>query len=301
MAPCASSVWRARSRYVHALGELKDFSMAKVSVFFIPGEKVVIHFEILIDPSISTPFNEGSCQIDNILVLRLENGKDFFIVVSGKYQPTCFGVNLERLALMTLPISEASRKGKRGNNQTDLVNEARTQQATLPKELWRVLNFLWNKNMLSMVRTFSLFRSSLHFLNCFFLQDTLFLQHGDRVISEYVRRCLDTGDQFDTNVLLNGKRQGENDEAATESSTSDDTTISGSNSLESQDDKEANQTDEAMGANSMIDVLVAFLECLPEPVIPSTMYKQALEAAESIEAMNEVSAAPENKSKLHTF
>ncbi|CAO3643555.1 unnamed protein product [Mucor fragilis] len=36
----------------------------------------------------------------------------------------------------------------------------------------------------------------------------------------------------------------------------------------------------------MIDVLVAFLECLPEPVITTNMYERALEASESIEAMN---------------
>ncbi|KAI8137256.1 Endonuclease/exonuclease/phosphatase [Fennellomyces sp. T-0311] len=222
-----------------------------------PGEKIVIHFEILIDPTISSPFNEGSEEIDNILVLRLENGKDFFIVVNGAYQPTCFGVHLERLALMSLPVSGAVPADKKSKKkQTADNNESRGQQATLPKELWRVLNFLWNKNMLCL--------------------DDLFLDHGDRVISEYVRRCLDTGEQFDTNVLLSGKQK---------ESKSDDESAS-----KEEDEDKAVATEgaeETIGANSMIDILVAFLECLPEPVIPVNMYKQALEATASVEAMNQ--------------
>ena len=165
------------------------------------GEKVVIHFEILIDPTISSPFNECKEEIDNILVLRLENGKDFFIVVTGQYQPTCFGVNLERLALMSLPVSEvavsldkkkslSSRISRKKSIQsssskspdatstsssgssvttpgtstttsaTGTTNSRIQQQATLPKELWRVLNFLWNKNMLCLVRLCSMFDAS---------------------------------------------------------------------------------------------------------------------------------------------
>lgn len=88
----------------------------------------------------------------------------------------------------------------------------------------------------------------------------MFLQSGDRVVSNYIRRCLDTGEQFDTHVLLSGR------------SSEDDT----------------KEDDDTTGANSMIDVLVAFLECLPEPVIPTSMYKQALKAAESAEALSEV-------------
>ncbi|KAI7848005.1 Endonuclease/exonuclease/phosphatase [Circinella umbellata] len=270
-----------------------------------PGEKVVIHFEILIDPTISSPFNECKEEIDNILVLRLENGKDFFIVVTGQYQPTCFGVNLERLALMSLPVSEvavaldkkkslssrinrkksirsssskssdstSSNSGgtKSGTNATTSATETTDsriqQQATLPKELWRVLNFLWNKNMLCL--------------------DYLFLDHGDRVISEYIRRCLDTGEQFDTNVLLSGQRKQDSSDNGTNdddsSVNSDEATLTDKNETTTPEIME--DENETVGANSMIDILVAFLECLPEPVIPAAMYKQALEAANSTEAM----------------
>ncbi|KAG0736066.1 hypothetical protein G6F62_011468 [Rhizopus arrhizus] len=52
------------------------------------------------------------------------------------------------------------------------------------------------------------------------------------------------------------------------------------------EEKTKKEDREAVSANSMIDVLVAFLECLPDPVIPTTMYERALEASESMDAMN---------------
>ncbi|KAI8090017.1 Endonuclease/exonuclease/phosphatase [Halteromyces radiatus] len=212
-----------------------------------PGEKVVIQFELMIDASISAPFNEGKQEINDILVLRLENGKDFFIVVSGKYIPTCFGVPLDSLAQMTIPIQDVlssslspslkKSASKSSGSPSSSEQGHIQQQANLPKELWRILTFLWNKNMLSM--------------------DNLFLAHGDRVISEYIRKCLDSGDSFDTSILL-----------GVVASDLESTQIDNSNN-------------ESIGANSMIDVLVAFLECLPEPVIPTDMYSRALAASDS--------------------
>ncbi|KAI8339909.1 Endonuclease/exonuclease/phosphatase [Chlamydoabsidia padenii] len=210
-----------------------------------PGEKVVIQFELMIDASISAPFNEGKQEINDILVLRLENGKDFFIVVSGKYIRTCFGVPLDSLAQMTIPIQEvvgssslsngSSRRNNNGKSTTsDPTNQQVQQQANLPKELWRILTFLWNKNMLSM--------------------ENLFLDHGDRVVSDYIRKCLDSGDSFDTSILLGEIADGPD---------------------------EKQDTDDSVGANSMIDVLLAFLECLPEPVIPTSLYSRVLAASDS--------------------
>ncbi|ORZ22421.1 Endonuclease/exonuclease/phosphatase [Absidia repens] len=214
-----------------------------------PGEKTVIQFEVMIDASISAPFNERKQEINDILVLRLENGKDFFIVISGKYIPTCFGVPLDSLAQMTIPIQEmvgssnaldGTLRRSDANNKSPTSNSVNGgqghQQANLPKELWRILTFLWNKNMLSM--------------------DTLFLDHGDRVVSDYIRKCLDSGDSFDTSILLGD-------------TTDDQETKKGHN--------------DSVGANSMIDVLLAFLECLPEPVIPTSHYSRALAASDSDE------------------
>ncbi|CDH48521.1 domain-containing protein [Lichtheimia corymbifera JMRC:FSU:9682] len=205
-----------------------------------PGEKTMLYLRIRVDPAVSAPLNEGNQQIDTVLVLRLENGKDLYIVVKGRYIPTCLGIHLDRLALMSLPVSSMSShpnpSSKKNGQAITTADNTSTQQATLPKELWRVLNYLWNKSMLSI--------------------DTLFLQHGDPAICDYIRRCLDTGNALDTTILLN---------KSDPSSSADE-----------------------IAANSMVDVLVAFLECLPEPVIPSALYELALEASDSSQAMAEL-------------
>ncbi|KAI8061690.1 Endonuclease/exonuclease/phosphatase [Gongronella butleri] len=227
-----------------------------------PGEKVVIQFDLMIDASVSAPLNQGTQTIDDILILRLENGKDFFIVIKGEYQRTCFGMPLEALSPMSIPAmpnpatetvqspperrkrmfqaakatlanhhhTEGATPSSTSSSASSASSSITSQQANLPKELWRLLTFLWNKSMLGL--------------------PTLFLEHGDRVLCDYIRKCLDDGDTFDPAVLLGD---------------------------------DGGQEQEARGANSVVDVLVAFLECLPEPVIPVALYAEALAASESNE------------------
>jgi phosphatidylinositol-bisphosphatase len=113
----------------------------------------------------------------------------------------------------------------------------------------------------------------------------LFLEHGDLIVSTYIRECLDKGEQFDTNVLLGGQPSSNgdcdgDDISDAQSALSELTLVS----------EESKRGKEATSANSMIDVLVVFLECLPDPVISTNMYERALEAAENMDAMNTVSA-----------
>ncbi|RCH81499.1 hypothetical protein CU097_005366 [Rhizopus azygosporus] len=156
---------------------------------------------------------------------------------------------------MTVPISEQAtqnlQKTKPASNPSQSPSPV-LNQIDLPKELWKVMNFLWNSNM--------------------FRIESLFLYHGDLVISTYIRQCLDTGEQFDTNTLLGNQ---DSDKLSLSELTLKEESVS-KRSLDK----------EAISANSMIDVLVAFLDCLPDPVIPTSMYERALEASESVDAMN---------------
>ncbi|KAG1103661.1 hypothetical protein G6F39_001752 [Rhizopus arrhizus] len=118
-----------------------------------PGERVVIRFEVMVDPSISTPLNRGEQKMEDILILRLENSKDFFISVSGDYVPTCFGVPLELLSEMSVPISETAAQNllQQQQQQQQVRPSSGLNQIDLPKELWKVMNFLWNSNMFRIV------------------------------------------------------------------------------------------------------------------------------------------------------
>lgn len=109
-----------------------------------PGEKVVLRFEITVDPTISAPLNRGEQKMAVILILRLENCKDFFIDIDGDYIPTCFGVPLEQLSELTVPILEVT-------NTSIQKSSPVLNQIDVPKELWMLMNFLWNPNMFSLV------------------------------------------------------------------------------------------------------------------------------------------------------
>ena len=72
----------------------------------LPGEKILISITVLVDNRTAPKLNKGNDQLEDILVLHLVNGKDLFILVSGKWRPTCFGTSLEVLVRLAGPIRD---------------------------------------------------------------------------------------------------------------------------------------------------------------------------------------------------
>jgi phosphatidylinositol-bisphosphatase len=123
-----------------------------------PGEKVVLRFEITVDPTNSTALNLGEEQLDDVLVLHLEDSRDFFVSVTGNYKRTCLGLPLENLDKMSVPIIGATREKLLGPPPSDSSSSSSNEDTTLtenvlelPKPLWKLLNFLWNENMFKLV------------------------------------------------------------------------------------------------------------------------------------------------------
>ncbi|CAO3665848.1 unnamed protein product [Umbelopsis ramanniana] len=270
-----------------------------------PGEQTVIVFRILIDAATASTFNNDEDEIDDKLILRLENGKDFFLVISGHYIPTCFGMSLEKLARMKYPVhSPANDRSQRTSRSPSPES---SQNGSMPKEIWRMLTFLWNKNTLQL--------------------DGLFLESGNLLLAQYITKCLDTGDNFDSSIIMGLKESEDDDEVEKPTASSpqldtptpDHTTMTrrqskeeeeaigslkhteeASNTIEGKtaninitDDDESEDVNETVnptiGANSMVDVLVAFLRFLPDPVIPITLYKRLLDGTLSpnVDQLNE--------------
>lgn len=167
------------------------------------------------------------------------------------------------------------------------------------------------------------------------IQDGLFLESGNLLLAQYITKCLDTGDNFDSSILMGLKesdnddddddddekpttspphldaptpnltsitrRQSREEEEAIESLGH---TEEATNTIEEKtakinikDDDESEDVNEAVnptiGANSMVDVLIAFLQFLPEPVIPTTLYKRLLDGS--------LSPNVDQVDELHTF
>lgn len=65
-----------------------------------------IDLEVFVNRSTATELNAGRQQIEDILVLHLERGKDYFLSVTGNYLPSCFGSSIQTLCQLRDPIQE---------------------------------------------------------------------------------------------------------------------------------------------------------------------------------------------------
>ena len=63
-------------------------------------DKVTMELTLLVDMEVAPILNVGSEKLEDILVLHLKGGKDFFISITGNYLPSCFGSSLEMLVKM---------------------------------------------------------------------------------------------------------------------------------------------------------------------------------------------------------
>ncbi|KAG0199274.1 hypothetical protein BGX28_007433 [Mortierella sp. GBA30] len=359
----------------------------------MPGESACIHLTAMVNNESAPMLNTGKETMDDILILHLEHGKDYFMTVSGSYVRTCFGNSLEWLSRLDKPIrlwtpDENDEDDDEDDNSTlydpynvlgtkssrssmkDTVNEQSmdtskqvksmksldsltekdslerrlsfatttgslqsmqisdekkrttikkqkpTRQLSLPKDLWRIVDFIYKYG---------------------FSVDNLFLLSGDQSTMTYIRECLDTGDEFDLTRLLDKPPQdattGSDKNASKDKD--DQQKISptkghkkpkskkkAANASKDEDGKEVASASapgsassaapssqgsvsdlkpqiarpvsilngippkaatfglgENRGIHSMAEVLLRFLESLREPVVPTEMYYRALEIA----------------------
>ncbi|XP_055597448.1 inositol polyphosphate 5-phosphatase OCRL-like [Uranotaenia lowii] len=81
----------------------------------------------------------------DILVLRVENGRDVYITILGKYKPSCFGFSLETLMKLNKPICMYDINELVAlEEKEELYNLSMDQ---IPREIWRLVNYLNNSDM----------------------------------------------------------------------------------------------------------------------------------------------------------
>ncbi|KAK2891140.1 hypothetical protein Q8A67_013783 [Cirrhinus molitorella] len=115
-----------------------------------PNEKMEIFLEVYVSKDSVTLLNSGEDKIEDILVLHLDRGKDYFITVAGNYLPSCFGTSLETLCRMKKPIREIpiTKLIDLEKSRINLLLEgAGTEDKPLkiPKEVWLLVNHLYTK------------------------------------------------------------------------------------------------------------------------------------------------------------
>ncbi|XP_071373258.1 type II inositol 1,4,5-trisphosphate 5-phosphatase isoform X1 [Centroberyx affinis] len=180
--------------------------------FIAQGGRVDIDLEVFVNRSTAPELNSGQQQIEDILVLHLERGKDYFISVSGNYLPSCYGTSIHTLCQLREPIQDMPQETIRELTEVSGDESAAVPEKPLdiPKEIWMMVDHL--------------FRNAIK-------QEDLFQQPGLRSEFAEIRDCLDTG-----------------------------------------------MPDSLPGSNhSVAEALLLFLDALPEPVVPYSLYQQCLQ------------------------
>uniref|UniRef100_A0A8C4YWD0 phosphoinositide 5-phosphatase n=1 Tax=Gopherus evgoodei TaxID=1825980 RepID=A0A8C4YWD0_9SAUR len=76
--------------------------------FLLPGSEMTIELELFVNKSTATRLNSGEEKLEDILILHLDRGKDYFLSVLGNYLPSCFGSPIQTLCYMREPIRDMS-------------------------------------------------------------------------------------------------------------------------------------------------------------------------------------------------
>ncbi|XP_041697916.2 inositol polyphosphate 5-phosphatase OCRL isoform X2 [Coregonus clupeaformis] len=120
--------------------------------FLEPNEILEIFLDVYVSKDSVTLLNSGEDAIEDILVLHLDRGKDYFITISGNYLPSCFGTSLETLCRMKKPIREIPITKlidlEKSKVSFLMVDSAGTEDKPLriPKEVWLLVNHLFTKS-----------------------------------------------------------------------------------------------------------------------------------------------------------
>ncbi|XP_057305735.1 inositol polyphosphate 5-phosphatase OCRL-like [Hydractinia symbiolongicarpus] len=147
--------------------------------FIMPGDVLEIELSVMVDKLSAPMVTVGNCILDDILVLHLVDGKDFFVPLSGVYTPSVFGSSLEALVRIYGPIRQVPMDSliqlesiASVFDSTDGVFPDSTEPLEIPKELWLLIDHLFKHGM---------------------TQENILLQSGIDEEIRQIRHHLDTG------------------------------------------------------------------------------------------------------------
>eukprot|EP01137_Pigoraptor_chileana_P032379 Opistho-2@21651 len=116
----------------------------------VPGNKAQIRFTVLVDNATVAAMNAGDDKVEDILILHLENGKDYFVSVTGNYLKTCFGMPLDDLSKK----HGAIREPPPADHLIDLTDALKVAEpvpkegrAHVPHEIWNLVDLVYQRGM----------------------------------------------------------------------------------------------------------------------------------------------------------
>ena len=149
----------------------------------LPGEKQTITVACCVYGGIAAAVLAQLDSLEDFMIIRLEKGGDHYIMVSGTYEPSCFGSDLLDLVKAHgpfRPLSGASREMVDAETRSRRLAEGEAHTQPVPKELWRLLNHLSDAAAMQ--------------------EPNIFFVKGDEMQRRVVRQCLDSGQEFPKSV-----------------------------------------------------------------------------------------------------
>lgn len=173
----------AHWRFVPKLEETRAckrwMSFSPALGMLLPGEEVAVELSAVVDANTADALNASRETLDDIVVLRIENGKDFFIVIKASFARSCFGMSLAQLVCATAPVRTiplpSSTSASSSSTTAAGTGAGAGGHMSIPKELWRLVDALWQGGM---------------------REKDLFSSTADQSEVRCLRECLDTGAQF---------------------------------------------------------------------------------------------------------
>jgi phosphatidylinositol-bisphosphatase len=143
----------------------------------IPGEQpFTISITISIGKDIAQALNSGREVLEDILVLRLENGRDYFLTVQSDYARSCFGMSLDDLVTFFEPVRTVPLDPLEKVKKTEENKHVKGAKALcVPNELWLILDAIYEKGLAT---------------------PNLFIEPGVAEELKEIRECLDMGKAF---------------------------------------------------------------------------------------------------------
>jgi len=137
-------------------------------------------------------------KLEDILIFRLIDGRDYFVSVTGDYLKSCMGASLQYLVTIpTTPIRFASQStitsssssssslslswSQQQQRQGSQSGKGSNKRLSMPKELWRIVDFIFKRGM---------------------DEPGLFVTQGNPNQIGQIVECLDTGKEFSSHFSV---------------------------------------------------------------------------------------------------
>ncbi|KAJ4389509.1 hypothetical protein N0V93_006979 [Gnomoniopsis smithogilvyi] len=111
-----------------------------------PGETVTAYIKVLVDkPSQARVLNQGRERLEEVLVLRVADGRDHFLPVRAAWAPTCVGRSIDELIRVPdggIRDFVASSSATKGERYPGAIPFEAAVHRSAPKELFRLIEAL---------------------------------------------------------------------------------------------------------------------------------------------------------------